>query len=313
MRARLVTNSLSLALLAAAPAADVPRGTYAPADLEEAMEEAQRSGKAVALLFLDDGASQEQHIEQNRTALRGVKSFAEIVYVDVKGADITEYSPPIFTVLQDPTVGALIPKCALMAPDLSEMWSKFSAVGLTEESSRRTLSNVRKEVAEKLDGWRAAEGAGNPLTRSYKWALEENKYSEGTFDSYDGELLTLIDKKTNRPNSIEKAKLRPGSVAFAEKLAKLKGDAPAVATATADAPDAPDAPAADSGGGGGAMETWTSSDGRTLQAKFVALKDGKVALELEGGKQVVVPLSRLSKESVKRAQALDAEDAFGGG
>lgn len=54
----------------------------------------------------------------------------------------------------------------------------------------------------------------------------------------------------------------------------------------------------------GAAQTWTSSDGKTLQASFAGMKDGGVLLKMEGSGEVfLVPLTRLSPESQAQAKA----------
>lgn len=54
----------------------------------------------------------------------------------------------------------------------------------------------------------------------------------------------------------------------------------------------------------GGVQTWTSSDGRTLQATYVGAKDGGVMLKMaSNGEVFLVPLSRLSPESQQQARA----------
>ena len=50
--------------------------------------------------------------------------------------------------------------------------------------------------------------------------------------------------------------------------------------------------------------TWTSSDGKTIQARFLALEGESVSLLLENGKKATVPLSRLNSESQEQAKKL---------
>lgn len=60
------------------------------------------------------------------------------------------------------------------------------------------------------------------------------------------------------------------------------------------------APASASGG----VQTWTSNDGRTLQATFAGMKDGGVLLKMaSNGEVFLVPLARLSPESQQQAKA----------
>jgi CubicO group peptidase (beta-lactamase class C family) len=50
---------------------------------------------------------------------------------------------------------------------------------------------------------------------------------------------------------------------------------------------------------------WTSTDGRVIQAKFVKL-NGKTVIMEKDGKQIQVPFSKLSPESIEQAKKLDA-------
>ncbi len=78
------------------------------------------------------------------------------------------------------------------------------------------------------------------------------------------------------------------------------GAAPAPAAApTAPAPAPAPAPAA----APGAMTTWTSADGRTIQAKKLRLEGENVVLERADGVVFTVPLSKLSPESQAAAKA----------
>jgi hypothetical protein len=66
---------------------------------------------------------------------------------------------------------------------------------------------------------------------------------------------------------------------------------------------APAAPAAAPAAMGG-VQTWTSSDGKAIQASFVGMKNGDVLLKMAANGEVFqVPLSRLSAESQAQAKA----------
>jgi len=61
---------------------------------------------------------------------------------------------------------------------------------------------------------------------------------------------------------------------------------------------APAAPAT----AGGAMQNWTSSDGKVIQAKFIKLDGDNVVIQRADGQTFSVPLSRLSPESQAQAK-----------
>lgn len=78
--------------------------------------------------------------------------------------------------------------------------------------------------------------------------------------------------------------------------ASLKEGGGAPMAPTAAAPAAP-APAA------GGMQSWTSNDGKVIQAVNMGLQGDAVKLKMASGQEFVVPLSRLSPESQAQAKA----------
>ncbi len=73
--------------------------------------------------------------------------------------------------------------------------------------------------------------------------------------------------------------------------------------ATAGAPAA--APATPAPGG---VQTWTSSDGKTIQAEFIGMKDGAALLKMAASGEVFqVPLSRLSADSQAKIKAASGQ------
>ena len=69
----------------------------------------------------------------------------------------------------------------------------------------------------------------------------------------------------------------------------------------------PAAPVAAAPAAGGA-QTWTSSDGKAIQASFAGMKDGDVLLKMASNGEVFqVPLSRLSAESQAQAKAASGQ------
>ncbi len=76
------------------------------------------------------------------------------------------------------------------------------------------------------------------------------------------------------------------------------GGAPAPAPAAAPAAPAPGAPAA------AGVETWTSSDGKAIQATFMGMKGADALLKMASNGEVFqVPMSRLSEESQAKIKA----------
>jgi hypothetical protein len=81
-------------------------------------------------------------------------------------------------------------------------------------------------------------------------------------------------------------------MAWINEGASLDGKTAAAPAAPA-TPGAPAAPAA----GAAAMATWTSADGKTIQASFLRLEGENVVIQREDGEAFIVPLSKLSAES----------------
>jgi hypothetical protein len=96
-----------------------------------------------------------------------------------------------------------------------------------------------------------------------------------------------------------KNRLTPAELTALETWIKEGASLTAGGAAPAAAPTAAPAPAA-----GGAAQTWTSSDGKAIQASFAGMKGSDVLLEMASNGEVFqVPLSRLSAESQALAKA----------
>lgn len=110
-------------------------------------------------------------------------------------------------------------------------------------------------------------------------------------------------KKMLPPEQIELIKKWIGEGAkFEGGAATADGDSPDGMMAGA-APAAPGAPAAAPAPATAAQEaTWTSADGRTIQATFIQLQGDAVVLRRNDGQTFTVPLSRLSPESQAMAR-----------
>lgn len=73
---------------------------------------------------------------------------------------------------------------------------------------------------------------------------------------------------------------------------------PATIPATPAAPVTPAAPA----DGGAPMQTWTSADGRSIQAKFVRMEGESVVIQRNDGQKFTLPLNKLSPASQELAK-----------
>ncbi len=69
------------------------------------------------------------------------------------------------------------------------------------------------------------------------------------------------------------------------------------------APVAPVVPAASAPAAGGAtLQTWTSVDGRNIQAKFVRMEGDSVVIQRDDGQKFTLPLNKLSPASQELAK-----------
>jgi len=94
-----------------------------------------------------------------------------------------------------------------------------------------------------------------------------------------------------------KNRLTPAEITTLETW--IKEGASLVAGGAAPVAAAPVAPAS-----GGAAQSWTSSDGKVIQASFAGMKDGDALLKMTAtGEVFQVPLSRLSAESQAQVKA----------
>lgn len=83
--------------------------------------------------------------------------------------------------------------------------------------------------------------------------------------------------------------------------APLPGQTPTAGTNTP-APNAAMAPAASEAPAGPVMQSWTNTDGRTIQAAMLRLEGDNVVLQMADGKIYNYPLSKLSPESQAQAR-----------
>jgi hypothetical protein len=107
-----------------------------------------------------------------------------------------------------------------------------------------------------------------------KWKMENGTTWEAAFVSLKGDILTVRANGNDIPTSVEKFK--PQCVKYARYL-RQRARKP---------------------------ETWTSQEGKTIEATFVEVKEDQIRLKLADGKLSNIPLARLSEASQKRAREL---------
>jgi hypothetical protein len=164
-----------------------------------------------------------------------------------------------------------------VAPVLKQYCYKCHSEAEKKEKGKLVLDNLKRF------GDRIAEGkiisAGKADSSSFYTSLNLPK------DDDDH----MPPAKDAQPNAAQIALIKQ----WIDEGASLTGGK------TAAAPAAPAAPAA---AGGSAMQTWTSSDGKVIQAKFIKLDGDNVVIQRADGQTFSVPLSRLSPESQAQAK-----------
>lgn len=105
----------------------------------------------------------------------------------------------------------------------------------------------------------------------------------------------------------EGAKMDGGAAPVVAGAGMMAGEDSAMTGMAGTAPAAPGAPAAAAPAAVAQETTWTSADGRTIQATFIELKGDAVVLRRNDGQTFTVPLARLSPESQNMARSGGAQ------
>jgi hypothetical protein len=280
---------LILGLLGASAHAgvEIPRGVYKSGQLEEARAEAVKKNKALAFVLSDPGTTCGLCVAATDKAFEKLKSHSVIVFInsedDYRWADV---GPLVVTGLSEKKMGNIIPRAVITSPDMSEMWGQMKYEELKVEGPYR---GIKKQVDAILKGEAKAE---NPPERPIYWPIKGSKeYYIGAFAGLgDKGGLRLKMESNGKIATIPLERLTENCAVLARALA---GREPAAKPQ----PEAGQTPA---------MESWTGSNGKTLQARFVSLADDKVTLEMEDGKIHTMPLERLAGSSQERARTLQA-------
>jgi hypothetical protein len=193
----------------------------------------------------------------------------------------------VVTGFSEDHMGNTIPKAVITSPDMSEIWLQMSYAKLRTESSYR---DAKKQVDAILKGGPKPE---SPPDRHIYWPLKgKESFYIGSFAGLDDKgNLRLKMLKGGKVSSIPLDRLSAPCATLARTLA---GGKPAAGPQSA-ANQTP------------VLESWTGSNGKTLQARFVSLADDKVTLEMEDGKTHTLPLDRLAESSRNRAKELAGE------
>ena len=259
----------------------LPKGVFKASELGDAVDEASRARKPIAFLLADSSNEKEEFIDNQNTAVRSLKSYAVIVYVEANDSGLDLMPPPVWTALQDVKISLYIPRFVLAAPDLSATWGGTSTQMISGDDSRKFLKRAEDESTTKMAGWKPGVPIEDQSKMQFKWGGKENKYFSGRFDRLDDTTL-FLSGPNGEPYRIARDKLTDASLKFAQNMALV--------AAAGRMPEFE-------------VEAWTSSDGRTMRAKFVGLEGDRLTVETAAGKRFTFPLERLDAASGQRAKA----------
>jgi hypothetical protein len=266
---------------------DIPKSIYKVDQIEEASAKAVKENKGLAFVMSDPGTSCGLCVAATQLAFKNLKSHSIIVFLNSKDDNRWEkLSPWVVTGFSEEKMGKIIPKAVITSPDMSELWGQMSYQDLKQDAPYRGL---RKQVDAILKGEAKPD---HPADRFIYWPLK----GKGSF--YIGSFVGLDDKGGLRLKMLEGNKLQTIPLdRLSDPCASL-----ALKLASREAATGP----VDAAGGSHAIEAWTGSNGKTLQARFVSLEGDSITLEMEDGKTHTLPLERLDEASQLRAKALQA-------
>ena len=220
---------------------------------------------------------------QNATnlAIKELRSYSVVVFVDSKNDAETLMPPPVVTGLRGATMGTFDPRIVLLSADLTQTLETLGSEKIVGDPARDTYRDLRKSVRKKLDGWKPAD---KPPADEWIWVRANGRHYRGRFvEVKDGKLH--VESEKFGKGSVSLSELSAASLAFAQQLAGA-GKEPAEKTP------------------GHSIETWKSSDGKAIEARFVKLEGNKLTVETTAGKSYTFPLQRLDQKSQQRAKQL---------
>ncbi|MCP5536821.1 MAG: hypothetical protein H7A51_11405 [Akkermansiaceae bacterium] len=196
-------------------------------------------------------------------------------------------SPVVVGGLYANSMGRTIPKVVVASPDQTQLFAAMSYAQTKNEKAFRTVDALVKAAL-------AGDVKGGPKDAIEKWPLLKsgNMYTGRFVEFKEDKNLLILKANKGKPMKIPFQKLSAGSKAYARLMA-------------AGGPEAakPQAPA-----DGYPIESWESAKGgKSIQARFVSLQDGKITLKKSDGSQVTFSLTLLSEKSQQRANELVGE------
>ncbi len=272
---------LGMLAISSSLAAKVPAGIHAIGELDKARAEALERGKALAFLVSDPESKYRNTQQATTLAIKELRSYAVVVFLESKKIKEVDMPPPVVTGLRGPTMGTFDPRIVLLSADLVETLETVGSEKLVGDPARDTYKALKKSVRAKLEKWKAG---GRPAAELI-WVRTDGRHYRGRFVEVKAGRLHVESEKFGK-GSLLLDELSPGSQAYAKQLAgsEEKPEKPATVERK--------------------IETWTSSDGKVVKARFVSLEEERLTVENAAGKSYTFPLKRLDQESQAKAKEL---------
>lgn len=214
-------------------------------------------------------------------AAKDFKKNSVVVLVDIKDKFQDKIDPYVVANYQDPTLGQIIPKAVFSSVDSTEQYGGMGNDELSEEKNRKAGRKKLKAIAS---------GDTTPYLRKdleLFWCSkkEPEKGWHGVFVKLDGERLSLRSKKLGN----YQLKLSDLQDRYANLAHELAGkDSGSTSTSSSSDERTP--------------QTWTATNGRSIEATLISSDGVSVKLLLANGKISTIPLSRLTAESQEQAK-----------
>lgn len=255
--------------------------------IEEATQLAEQKNKALAFVYTDETSTWGPCNASSLEAFKQLKKHAVVVYVNTKKLEAREsLSPVVMGALHAESMGNIIPKAVVTSPDQRTYMTSIAYKSMKE---KKTFRDANKQVKAALAG----NSIEMPKDAIMSWSLSgKNGFHKGEFVKLQDDKTLIIKSPERGDYAIPMEKLSKGAQAYARLLAGGGKEEAATSTTSDDQH---------------ALESWTNASGKQIQAKFLALENGKISLEMKNGKVVAFDLTKLSKDSQQRARELAGE------
>jgi hypothetical protein len=264
----------------------VPAGVYRIAKLEEAMDLAGKQKKPLVIVCGSSSPGDKEQAESLVDTLKAGSGWA--VPVLVVNKEFYSLPPPVITAAQ---AEVALPTILITSPEGDKVWKVIAqeSVKPRAEMKEHVGAGIKACKAE-ISAWFSARPLPGPVLpgdTELDWKVAgEDKLVCGVFGQVRNEGLYFRGRDVSQPADIPLAKLSPAALRYVRYITRAG------------------APSRNAPKTGAALEKWTSSQGRALEAAFISLKDDMVTLRTAAGKEHTLTLETLSTESQKRAREL---------